>query len=70
MVRGNAAEVATLAGREAEIRAWSDERVLGSVPGRARPAVGCVVSVTGPRIMSRTGRRVIAVQKGTSSSET
>ena len=67
VVRGNAAEIATLAGREAEIRGVESIGAEGSAPDLARAAaqqLGCVVSVTGPTDHVSDGRRVIAVQNG------
>ena len=67
VVRGNAAEVATLAGREAEIRGVESIGAEGSAPDLARAAaqqLGCVVSVTGPTDHVSDGRGVIAVQNG------
>jgi hydroxyethylthiazole kinase len=51
VVRGNAAEVATLAGREAEIRGVEAIGASGSpteLAKAAATALGCVASVTGP----------------------
>jgi hydroxyethylthiazole kinase len=67
VVRGNAAEIATLAGREAEIRGvesieTSDSGVeLAQAAGRS---LGTVVSVTGPTDHVSDGERVIAVSNG------
>ena len=67
VVRGNAAEVATLAGREAEIRgvesigAGDSGAELGTA---AAAALGCVAAVTGPVDHVSDGRRVIAVANG------
>ena len=66
VVRGNQAEVATLVGREAEIRGVES---ISAEPGAglARAAgeqLGCVVSVTGPADHVSDGRRTIAVANG------
>ena len=67
VVRGNAAEVATLAGRQAEIRGV--ESLGASEPGAelAKAAAGelqCVVAVTGQVDHVSDGERVIAVANG------
>jgi hydroxyethylthiazole kinase len=66
VVRGNSAEVATLGGREAEIRGV--EAVgSGGGPGLAREAarvLGCVVAVTGPVDHVSDGATVHAVANG------
>jgi hydroxyethylthiazole kinase len=67
VVRGNAAEVATLAGREAEIRGVESLAADGSSAQLAREAsraLGCVVSVTGPTDHVSDGERVVAVSNG------
>ena len=67
VVRGNAAEVATLAGREAEIRGVES---IGSADSGAElakaaaTALGCVASVTGPVDHVSDGVRTIAVANG------
>ena len=67
VVRGNAAELATLAGREAEIRgvesiaAGDDPAELARAAARV---LGTVVSVTGPVDHVSDGERVIAVANG------
>jgi hydroxyethylthiazole kinase len=66
VVRGNAAEVATLAGREAEIRGVES---ISAEPGAdlakaAADRLGCVVSVTGPVDHVSDGARTIAVANG------
>jgi hydroxyethylthiazole kinase len=67
VVRGNAAEIATLAGREAEIRgvesiaAGDDPAELARAAARA---LGVVVAVTGPTDHVSDGERVIAVSNG------
>jgi hydroxyethylthiazole kinase len=66
VVRGNSAEIATLAGRPAEIRGV--EAVGGSGgPDLARAAArafGCVVAVTGPVDHVSDGETVISVANG------
>ena len=66
VVRGNSAEVATLAGREAEIRGV--EAVgAGGGPDLAREAataLGCVVAVTGPVDHVSDGETVNSVANG------
>jgi hydroxyethylthiazole kinase len=67
VVRGNAAEIATLAGREAEIRgveaiAAADDP--GELARTAARTLGTVVSVTGPTDHVSDGERVIAVENG------
>jgi hydroxyethylthiazole kinase len=67
VVRGNAAEIATLAGREAEIRgveaigANDDSAELARA---AASALGTVAAVTGPTDHVSDGERVIAVANG------
>jgi hydroxyethylthiazole kinase len=67
VVRGNAAEIATLAGREAEIRGVES---IGSSDSPAELALaaagtlGTVVSVTGPTDHVSDGERVIAIANG------
>jgi hydroxyethylthiazole kinase len=66
VVRGNAAEIATLAGREAEIRGVE---AVGAAAGpelaqAAALALGCVASVTGPVDHVSDGERTIAVANG------
>ncbi len=67
VVRGNAAEIATLAGRDAEIRgvesigADDSAEVLAT---EAAIALGCVAAVTGPTDYVSDGERVIAVSNG------
>ena len=67
VVRGNAAEIATLAGREAEIRGV--ESIGASEPGAelaksASAALGRVVALTGPVDHVASGERVISVANG------
>ena len=67
VVRGNAAEVATLAGREAEIRGVESIAAAGSGGDLARTAagaLGCIASVTGPVDHVSDGERTIAVANG------
>ena len=67
VVRGNAAEVATLAGREAEIRGVESIGTDDSSAELAKEAartLGTVVSVTGPTDHVSDGERVIAIQNG------
>jgi len=66
VVRGNSAEIATLAGREAEIRGVE---AVGSVGGpdlarEAAQALGCVAAVTGPVDHVSDGEAVHAVSNG------
>ncbi len=67
VVRGNAAEVATLAGREAEIRGVESIGASDSGGELARAAaaeLGCVAAVTGPVDHVSDGERVLAVTNG------
>jgi hydroxyethylthiazole kinase len=67
VVRGNAAEVATLAGRRAEIRGVESlgSSESGAELARAAAAdLGCVVSVTGPVDHVSDGERTVAVANG------
>jgi hydroxyethylthiazole kinase len=67
VVRGNAAEVATLAGREAEIRGVESIGSTDSGAELARAAaeaLGCVASVTGPVDHLSDGERTIALSNG------
>jgi hydroxyethylthiazole kinase len=67
IVRGNAAEIATLAGREAEIRGVESIGAGGSASELAREAartLGCVVSVTGHTDHVSDGERAVAVSNG------
>ena len=67
VVRGNPAEVATLAGREAEIRGVESLGAEGSAAELARDAartLGRVVSVTGPIDHVSDGQRVVAISNG------
>jgi hydroxyethylthiazole kinase len=65
VVRGNPAEVATLAGREAEIRGVESMEAGGAELAQAAgQALGCVVSVTGPVDHVSDGTRTYAVSNG------
>jgi hydroxyethylthiazole kinase len=67
VVRGNAAEVATLAGREAEIRGVEAIGAAGSaaeLAAAAAEALGCVASVTGPVDHVSDGDRFYAIANG------
>jgi hydroxyethylthiazole kinase len=67
VVRGNAAELATLAGREAQIRGVESIGAEGSAADLARDAsraLGAIVSVTGPTDHVSDGERVIAISNG------
>ena len=67
VARGNAAEVATLAGRKAEIRGVESIGAADSGPELAKAAasaLGCVASVTGPVDHVSDGTRTIAVANG------
>jgi hydroxyethylthiazole kinase len=67
VVRGNQAEVATLTGRQAEIRGVESIGAADSaaeLATGAAHALGCVVSVTGPVDHVSDGERSIAVGNG------
>jgi hydroxyethylthiazole kinase len=67
VVRGNPAEVATLAGRQAEIRGVESISAATEKAELARAAaghLGCVASVTGTVDHVSDGRRVVAVANG------
>ena len=66
VVRGNQAEVATLAGREAEIRGVESISAGpgAELAGAAAEELGCVVSVTGPVDHVSDGETVHAVANG------
>ena len=67
VVRGNPAEIATLAGREAEIRGVESIGAADSGADLARAAanmLGTVAAVTGPTDYISDGERVIAVSNG------
>ena len=67
VVRGNAGEVATLVGREAEVRgvesiaAGADASTLAREAARS---LGCVVAVTGPVDHVSDGERLLSVANG------
>jgi hydroxyethylthiazole kinase len=66
VVRGNSAEIATLAGRQAEIRGVEAVGEAGGpdLAREAAKALGCVVSVTGPVDHVSDGETVNAVANG------
>ncbi len=67
VVRGNAAELARLAGRDAEIRGVESVGTAGSeaeVAREAARAFGCVAAVTGPTDYVSDGERVVAIHNG------
>ena len=66
VVRGNSAEVATLAGREAEIRGVEAVGAAGGpdLAREAATALGCVVAVTGPVDHVSDGEIVNSVANG------
>jgi hydroxyethylthiazole kinase len=67
VVRGNAAEIATLAGHAAEIRgveSISTASATAEVVRDAARALGTIVSVTGPTDHVSDGERVVAVSNG------
>ena len=67
VVRGNAAEVATLAGREAEIRgveAIGAPASPAELAAAAAKELGCVASVTGPVDHVSDGERSYAIANG------
>jgi hydroxyethylthiazole kinase len=67
VVRGNAAEIATLAGRDAEIRGVESigaDDSAEELATEAAVALGCVAAVTGPTDYVSDGERVIAVSNG------
>jgi hydroxyethylthiazole kinase len=67
VVRGNPAEIATLAGREAEIRGVESISAVGTTAEVARDAarnLGTIVSMTGPTDHVSDGERVIAISNG------
>ena len=67
VVRGNAAEIATLAGRQAEIRGVESMETADSGRELARDAartLGTVAAVTGPTDFVSDGERVLAVSNG------
>jgi hydroxyethylthiazole kinase len=67
IVRGNPAEIATLAGRAAEIRgveAIGGDDDLGDLAAAAAGALGCTVAVTGPVDAVSDGRVTLRVANG------
>jgi hydroxyethylthiazole kinase len=67
VVRGNAAEIAILAGREAEIRGVESISAIdapGELARQAARAFGSVAAVTGPIDHVSDGERVIAIANG------
>ena len=67
VLRGNAGEVATLAGAEAEVRGVESMGIAGEPADLARDAariLGTVVSVTGPVDFVSDGETVVAVANG------
>jgi hydroxyethylthiazole kinase len=67
VVRGNAAEVATLAGRPAIIRgveSVGDGDDIGDLAAAAAAALGCTVAVTGPVDAVSDGRSTLRVANG------
>jgi hydroxyethylthiazole kinase len=67
VVRGNAAEIATLAGRDAEIRGVESIGADDSAEELAKvaaTALGCIAAVTGPTDYVSDGKRVIVVSNG------
>ncbi len=67
VVRGNAAEVATLAGRPAMIRgveSVGDGDDIGDLAAAAAAALGCTVAVTGPVDAVSDGRATFRVANG------
>ena len=67
VVRGNAAEIATLAGQTAEIRgveSISTASTTAELVRDAARALGTIVSVTGPTDHVSDGERVLAVSNG------
>ena len=65
-MRGNSAEIATLAGRQAEIRGVEAVGAGGGpeLAQEAARALGCVVAVTGPVDHVSDGERVLAIANG------
>jgi hydroxyethylthiazole kinase len=67
IVRGNAAEIATLAGRAAEIRgveSVGSTGDLGDLATAAASALGCVVAVTGPVDAVSDGTTTLRIANG------
>jgi hydroxyethylthiazole kinase len=67
VLRGNAAEIATLAGRRADIRGVESIGAaddIGELAAAAAAALGCVVAVTGPLDAVSDGRTRLRVANG------
>ena len=67
VVRGNAAEIATLAGREAEIRGVESIGATesgGELASEAARSLGVVAAVTGPTDYVSDGNRILVVSNG------
>ncbi len=67
VIRGNAGEVAVLAGRRAEVRGVESMAAEGEAAETARElaeALGCVVAITGAVDHVSDGKRVLAVSNG------
>ena len=67
VVRGNAAEIAILAGREAEIRGVESigaNDAPGEIARQAAKALGTIAAVTGPIDYVSDGERLIAIANG------
>jgi len=67
IVRGNAAEVATLAGQSADIRGVESMGTtgdIGALAGTAARALGCIVAVTGPVDAVSDGHTTLRVANG------
>ncbi len=67
VVRGNSAEIATLAGQAAEIRGVEAIGTVGSTAELAREAartLGTIVSMTGPTDHVSDGERIVAISNG------
>jgi len=67
VVRGNSAEIATLAGQDAEIRGVEAIDTAGSTAELARDAaraLGTIVSMTGPTDHVSDGERIVAISNG------
>jgi hydroxyethylthiazole kinase len=65
VVRGNGAEIATLAGRQAEIRGVESMEAGGAdLAQAAARELGCVASVTGPVDYVSDGQKTYAVSNG------
>jgi hydroxyethylthiazole kinase len=67
VVRGNAAEIATLAGRDGEIRGVESigaDDSAEELAKEAATALGCIAAVTGPTDYVSDGQRVILASNG------